>query len=310
MRIQKTCRFPAGAAALAAAWAVALTLLVGCGAAAPDRPQPGGEPGRPVPLTDAERAVTSRAEALLVQTCMKRKGHRYWVAAPLDEEETRSFGYVMDDVAWARAHGYGSRIKQKVFEAKKSDRNLSYRAGLSPRAARMYAADLAGGPGSKMMTVRLPAGGRIRLATGGCEGEAVRKLYGDQEQWFRADRIATNLTPLYVPDLVADQRFKTAQNRWAACMRAAGHPYRTPADIRSALPGAARGRSAAQAYRTEVRLAVAEATCARRTGFGDTLRALETEHSAPVRERYRAEITKRDRLERAALRRAERILNH
>ncbi|MGW2283473.1 hypothetical protein [Streptomyces phaeochromogenes] len=303
---QKTRRFLASASTCVAAFA----LLVGCGAAAPDRPSPEREPARPVPLTDADRAVTSRAEALLVQTCMKRKGHRYWVTAPLDEDETRSFGYVMDDVAWAQAHGYGSRIKQKVLRAKKNDRNLSYRAGLATRAARTYVTDLAGGPGSEIMTVRLPAGGQIRLATGGCEGEAVRKLYGEPERWFRADRIATNLTPLYVPDLVADQRFKTAQSRWAACMRAAGHPYRTPADIRSALPEVTSGLSAAQAYRTEVRLAVAEATCARRTGFGDTLRALEEEHSAPVRERYRAEITERDQLERAALRRAEQILNH
>ncbi|MFF8315687.1 hypothetical protein ACF06V_00820 [Streptomyces bobili] len=302
---QKTRRFLAGTSACAAI----LTLLMGCGAAAPDGPISEKAPARPAPLTDADRAVASQAEALLVRDCMERKGHRYWVAAPLDADETRSFGYVMDDVSWARKHGYGSRIKQKVLTAKKNDRNLSYRASLSGPAARTYVTDLAGGPGSEIMAVRLPAGGQVRLATGGCEGEAVRELYGDQGQWFRADKIATNLTPLYVPELVADRRFKTAQNRWAACMSAAGHPYRTPADIRSALSETTSGRSAAQAYRREVRLAVAEATCARRTGFGDTLRALEEEHSAPVRERYRAEITKRDQLERAALRRAEHIVN-
>lgn len=113
MRSHKTRRFLASASVCVAV----LTLLVGCGAAAPDRSRPEKEPARQVPTTDTDtdRAVTSRAEALLVQTCIQRKGHRYWVAAPLDEEET---------------HSDGSRIKQKDASLTRRLRHAAARGGV------------------------------------------------------------------------------------------------------------------------------------------------------------------------------------
>jgi hypothetical protein len=295
-------RIPSGVAAL-----LALT-LAGCGPveerAAETRP-PAHEAA---PLTEAQLAVIDRAELVLVKKCMARHGQPYWVVPSLSADELRVPGYVLDDVGWARRHGYGGRIQQKALATKQRDRNIAYRAGLSEAETRAYVRALSGGPGSPLLTTPLPGGGKVRAGNGGCEAEARKRLYGDPSAWFRADKTATNLTPLYVPQLVSDERFTQAQRLWAGCMRRAGYSYADPGAIRSALPRLTQGLAPSRAHATEVRLAVAEATCARSTGFAETARRLEREHSAPVRARYARDIATRDRLQRAALTRAERLL--
>ncbi|MFF8017998.1 hypothetical protein [Streptomyces sp. NPDC007929] len=287
------------------ALAVALT---GCGAVA--EPAAGTRPAAPggAPLTEAQLAVIDRAELVLTKKCMARHGHPFWVAASMRADELRAPGYVLDDVGWAHRHGYGGRIQRKALATKRHDRNIAYRAGLSEAEARAYVRALSGGPGSELLTTSLPGGGKVRVGNGGCEAEARKRLYGDPSVWFRVDKVATNLTPLYVPRLLRDEHFTKAQRRWAACMRRAGHSYPDPTAIRAALPRLTQDLDAGRAHATEVRLAVAEATCARETGFAETARRLEREHSAPVRARYARDIATRDRLQRAALARAERLL--
>ncbi|MEU9228052.1 hypothetical protein AB0D40_27215 [Streptomyces massasporeus] len=287
--------------------ALALT-LTGCGPA--EKPAAETRPAAPegASLTEAQLAVIDRAELVLTKKCMARHGHPYWVAPSMRADELRAPGYVLDDVGWARRHGYGGRIQQKALATKRHDRNITYRAGLSEAEARAYVRALSGGPGTPLLTTPLPGGGKVRASNGGCEAEARKRLYGDPSVWFRADKIATNLTPLYVPRLLRDERFTKAQRLWAACMRRAGHSYTDPTAIRSALPRLTQGLDPGRAHTTEVRLAVAEASCARSTGFAETARLLEREHSAPVRARYARDIATRDRLQRAALTRAERLL--
>ncbi|MFI7141348.1 hypothetical protein ACIBQ5_27565 [Streptomyces massasporeus] len=290
---------------------VLLTLalaLTGCGPA--QKPAAEAPPSAPegASLTEAQLAVIDRAELVLTKKCMARHGHPYWVAPSMRADELRAPGYVLDDVGWARRHGYGGGIQQKALAAKRHDRNITYRAGLSEAEARAYVRALSGGPGTPLLTTPLPGGGKVRASNGGCEADAKKRLYGDPSVWFRADKTATNLTPLYVPRLLRDERFTKAQRLWAVCMRRAGHSYPDPTAIRSALPRLTQGLDAGRAHTAEVRLAVAEATCARSTGFAETARRLEREHSAPVRARFARDIATRDRLQRAALTRAERIL--
>ncbi|MER5894476.1 hypothetical protein [Streptomyces sp. NPDC001876] len=42
---------------------------------------------------------------------MNRAGFSYWTGVRLSLEESRSPGYVNDDVGWASEHGYGSHVQ-------------------------------------------------------------------------------------------------------------------------------------------------------------------------------------------------------
>ncbi|MDK1344718.1 hypothetical protein QNO09_15660 [Streptomyces sp. 378] len=163
---------------------------------------------------------------------MKGHGFRFGQRERLTVEEARPVGYVQDDVAWAREHGYGSRIREKTDRARREDPNLRYRAQLaaSRRAAFDTAFDTAldGGRDAKLLSVDVPGGGTIRKRVGGCLAEAQTKLYGELRTWSRADAVAANLRPLYVSDLLKDRRFTEAVAAWEHCMRQSGHAYADP----------------------------------------------------------------------------------
>jgi hypothetical protein len=287
--------------------AAAAAMLTACG------PQ-GTAPAPQVrELNRAEQASVDQAEQLIIQRCMAQRGYRYWVQPALDAEESMAFRQhvVLDDVGWARKHGYGGLIKQRVLAAKKYDPNLAYRNSLPPATRTRYITALGGGTSARIISARLPGGGQIRKAVGGCTGEADKQLYGDVDAWFHANKIATDLSPLYVPKLIRDQRYTGALGAWSACMRrSTGRLYGDPGDIQRDLAKRTAAMSAAKAHPAEVRLAVAEATCARAAALPDTIHRLALIYSEPVRRRYAKEITTHNRLQLAALQQAEKIIGH
>jgi hypothetical protein len=294
---------------MSAVVAVVAAVTTGCtqgtGAPGSTRPAPNDgtrSPGRD--LTDAEQIVVDRAEQLLVKKCMERKGFRYWVGPIAGLADRRGNGYVLDDVAWAKRYGYGRELAEKARKAQENDPNHPYANGL-PEAERIrYSLALEGGPSTGVLSVELPGGGTIGTPRGGCLAAAKGELYGDFPTWFRADKTVSNLTPLYVPDLVKDKRFVHAVAAWSACMREAGHRYADPPELREKRSELTKGLSAAQTRTTEVELAVAEATCATETSLGDTARALEREYRGRLH-RYAEDIATRQRMALAALSRAE-----
>lgn len=259
-------------------------------------------------LTTSEQIQIEQAELLLIKKCMAGHGFRYWVDPPVNAEDRYVFGFVIDDVVWARRHGYGGLIQRDIELAKKNDPNLTYRAGLSTTEQRRYTAALGGSPSVGMLSVEIPSGGTIRTPRGGCQAEAQEDLYGDRETWFRVENIVTNLTPLYVPDLIQDGRFIVALTEWASCMSRRGHLYGSPDEVRSELPQLTGGLSPAEAHTVEVELAVAEAICARESALADTARALEIEYGEEVRGRYAEEVATYRRMQHTALAVAREIL--
>jgi hypothetical protein len=271
----------------------------------------GGGPARvPVPdreLTDTERILLERAEDVLTRQCMRRHGFRYHTATPPTVEERQGTGYVLADVAWAREHGYGTRIRDRWLAAKQRNPNVAYYATLSPADRRRYDRALDGGPDRSRVSVKLPTGGTVTSVMGGCTATANEALYGDRATWFRADKVATNLRPLYVPAIMRDTRFTTALAAWRRCMAARGHRYADPPEIRARLPRLTKDLGPDEAHSFEVRLAVAEATCARRTPLLATARALEDHYRAEAARPYAEDLALHHRLEFRALDRARRI---
>ncbi|MFD0310211.1 hypothetical protein [Streptomyces sp. NPDC127119] len=287
-----------------------LTVLTGC-TSSPVRPTASAVtegPARQLSLTEQGRV--DQAEQRLVQRCMAERGFRYWVFPRVDADTFRAFTYrfVQDDVGWAREHGYGERLRQAFFEAKKRDRNLSYQKGLTPAERERYTTALRGGRDTPMLSARLPSGGTVRSPGGGCMHSARNELYGDAEAFFQADKIATDLSGVYVPKVMRDPRFTRAMKAWSGCMRGmTGDDYADSDVARADVRKQAAGLGASKAHAIEVGVAVADATCARRTSLRGIFSRLDREYGDPVRARYADEIATRNRMKLAALRRADRI---
>ncbi|MGW3567810.1 hypothetical protein ACWDSL_28820 [Streptomyces sp. NPDC000941] len=287
--------------------AVAMTGCTAVATGEPSQPRKTGArtPGRE--LTDAEQVRVERAEEILVKKCMEREGFTYWVGRVPSVPERQSYSYVLDDVGWAEKYGYGTRLQQEAEEARLNDRNIAYENAL-PKAERIrYSKALDGRPSSDVLSAELPGGGTIETPRSGCRADAKGRLYGDFPAWFRVEKTATNLTSLYVPDLVKDKRFLGAVETWSRCMRKEGHDYADPSELRQELPALTKGLSPAKAHTTEVELAVVEATCATETSLGNTLRTLENEYRDKKLKRYRDDIAVHQRMGLAALARAEHI---
>ncbi|MGW0761544.1 hypothetical protein ACWD1Y_34600 [Streptomyces sp. NPDC002814] len=291
----------------------ALTVMTGCtpNPAQPTAPAVTASPARE--LSPAEQGRVDQAEQRLVQRCMAEKGFRYWVFPRVDADTFRAFTYrfIQDDVEWAGEHGYGERLRQAFFKTKNRDRNLSYQKGLTPTERDRYTAALQGGRDTPMLSAPLPSGGTVRSPGGGCMRSARNELYGDAEAFFQADKVATDLTGVYVPKVMRDPRFTGAMKAWSRCMRGmTGGEYADSDAARADVRKQAAGFSASQAHALEADIAVADATCARRTSLRGTLSRLDREYGDPVRERYADEIATRNRMKLAALRRADRIGAH
>ncbi|AYN42854.1 hypothetical protein D9753_32715 [Streptomyces dangxiongensis] len=301
------------ATAMTAAHAVAaglatVLLLGGCGAAtggpAPG-PHPAGSSREPSPR---ETRVLDRAEQVLISRCMAARGWRYEVteAGGASGEGARSFPYAVDDVAWARAHGYGGREERLRTEARRADPNQRYFHRLSP-SARAAARTALMGSSAVGLSVKAPTDMTITASTEGCIADAERTLYGDLEDWFRVKVVTMNLRPVREARVRRDRRYVTAVGRWAACMRAAGRPYADPDESRQAAARYGESLPAAEADAAGTALAVTEATCATGTPLARVSRALDRSYGERLRTQYREELVDRWRFQNAALPMARRL---
>ncbi|MEW2417265.1 hypothetical protein AB0953_26560 [Streptomyces sp. NPDC046866] len=294
-------------AALAAACAAAAVLaLGGCG------PARGGEPAAPAPGVRepgaAEQRVLARAEQVLIGRCMGERGFAYAVTEPPDPqaEGARSFPYGIDDVAWARAHGYGGAEERRAEQARRDDPNQRYFRQLSPdrRAAARTALM---GPSPEGLTAEAPTGMTITASTRGCTAQAQRALYGDLAAWFRVKVVTMNLRPVREARVRKDPRYADAVAQWAACMAAAGRPYPTPDASRQAAAGYREALPPAEADAAEAGLAVVEATCATGTPLARVSRTLDRAYGEELRAQHRQDLALRWRLQLGALPKAQRV---
>ncbi|MEU2898912.1 hypothetical protein ACWC4E_24540 [Streptomyces sp. NPDC001273] len=287
--------------------AVTAVVAAGCSPAA-DGPQADGPqaaaPGKQRDLTYAEQITVERGEEILVGTCMRKHGFRYWTGLIASVADRQGHGYVLTDVAWAKRYGYGRELRERAERARLAHRNTAYARKLTERDLVRYNEALDGTLDKGVVKVELPTGGTVWTPRDGCRAAAMKELYGDLPTWFRAKKTAQSLTALYAPDIVADPRFTRAVHAWAACMREAGHPYATPREIREKRPLITKGMNRDSARATEVRLAVAEATCATGTPLARTARTLERRLRSEKLRPYRDDIATFRRMSLTALARA------
>ncbi|MBS2962961.1 hypothetical protein KGA66_07895 [Actinocrinis puniceicyclus] len=272
----------------------ALLLATGCGTASGTRT---AHPEQPATLSDSDQLA--QAQDVMTGECMRARGFDYTVMPrPAHGTDPLEFPYGLDDVAWARANGYGFAQRAALGAAQHDNPNARYVQRLTSGRRTAYVAAMFGSK-SNQVSVTVPNGDVVVQNTDGCLAAAERRLYGDFVRWFRDQTIAGNLEPAIEPKVFADPRYLAAQRAWSACVRTRGYPAAGPADLES--QAAAAGPEAAR------KIATIDATCDIRTKLAATGRALDIELGAPVRAEYRSVIDDYAALQRAALPRAAAI---
>ncbi|MDG9691304.1 hypothetical protein [Streptomyces mutabilis] len=261
----------------------------------------------PRELTYTEELRLSDAQQRLTARCMAEQGFTHHVYRPLTVEEHHPVGYVQDDIAWAREHGYGSRIQEKADKARLDNPNVAYRKSLPEQRRRDYDTALGGGAEAREVSAEVPAGGTYRKRVGGCVGKAEEQLYGDPEAWFAADKTAAALQAHAMEAVLDDSRFTAAVKRWSQCMRRAGHPYADPGEAREAVRQQTRRLPETKAFETEREIAGTDAACARDTSLREVAEEREAHHLDLLRGEYGDALDTARRIQRDALARAEKI---
>ncbi|MBE8521435.1 hypothetical protein ILP97_28765 [Amycolatopsis sp. H6(2020)] len=270
---------------------------VAAGCVAQPAAQPAAQPVAPVPDTQ----VLHDAEQLVLRDCMARAGFEYRITPPPSVPDQREFPYVVDDVEWARKHGYGSDIQQRLDAVRAEDPNQRYFRSL-PADRRPAAAAAANGTRPIGLTAKDPEGITVTRSDQGCRTEVFRELYGDPQTWFQTSTTVTGLKALRMRRVLADPKFAAALVPWSSCMRAAGYDYPSPADLRARQP------EQPVPFADEQRMAVTEATCAGQSGLAATAKELDAHHEAEVNKQYQAALDTQHRLQQAALPHARELL--
>ncbi|MEU9063889.1 hypothetical protein AB0D13_34795 [Streptomyces sp. NPDC048430] len=257
-------------------------------------------------LTVPEEMKIEYAEYTLVKKCMENNGFKFWTGPVASADARRAGRYVIDDIAWAKKYGYGRAFDEAAEKDRRDHPNVRYPNAL-PRKDRIRYNTALNGDYDDVLRVDLPAGGTIETPREGCWAGARTQLYGDLEAWFKAKKTITSLTPLYVPDILADERMKKTVGAWSHCMKDAGRPFSSPDEIREKRITNTEKMSSEEARAYEAELAVAEATCAVKTNLGKTARRLEREYRSATLKKYRKENSAYQRMGLAALSRARKL---
>jgi hypothetical protein len=217
----------------------------------------------------------------------------------------KRFPYVVDDIGWARRHGYGRDIQRRLDKAAASNPNQTYFTGLSEQQKIRARVALNGDQAQGWLEAEPPMGGTLRHSDDGCTVEAWRRLYGDVAAWFRASSVVMNLDGMQVGHVVQDARYKAKLQSWRECMKARGHTVEGPGKLRDRVL-AYRGPDALERDR---RAAVNEAECAHVSGLARTAHALDRSYAAALRRQYGSDYETVERLRRAALPAARAIVS-
>ncbi|MFI0206008.1 MULTISPECIES: hypothetical protein [Streptomyces] len=260
---------------------------------------PGGDTGERAParaVDAAELDLLHRAGELLVQDCMRARGFSYWPVPRVPHPDFRDFPYGVDDVDWARGHGFGRAIERQLDEQAASGPAGQYVRGLSDGQRDAMGAALLG-PEPTGLEVESPLGGTLSHSDRGCVTESWRTLYGDVKAWYRSSETANQLAAVRTGRVNQDPAFGKALAAWSACVAGRGFPAGHPVRQREEQLA----RTGPQAEAQDVPMAVAQAECARSTGFADTAQDLHARLSDRIRAENRAAFDAMRRMQVAAL---------
>lgn len=256
---------------------------------------------RPVAATNDE--LLHRASERLIAGCMARHGFAYAEQPPPSSSEP-DFRYVLDDVGWARKHGYGTLLGRPGAWDK--DANAGNLEKLAPERQRAWQRTLLGS--GRQLVADLPGLGRVAAPDNGCTAEARGTLYGDLAGWYRVRRIVDHLGSYTAGQVVVASEYRIGLAAWARCVRERGYAASSPPELRELVARQAPESFAEPARAREIAAAETEAECATSTGFAQTIGALERSYRPQIERRFARELDALKSFERNAIPRARQTL--
>jgi hypothetical protein len=249
-------------------------------------------------LSSPEQRLLYQAQQLLIASCMRNHGFRYWAVPWGSLQPTNEpLPYLLPSASWARLHGFG--VDQGP------DPNAAYVSRLLAARLTSYQAALFGfDTASAQVTVTIPQGGVVGHSTAGCQASAEAELYGNFRSWFRASTIVSNLIAWLHAQIADSPIYQRHLRSWITCAKAAGYDWSSPL----AAAVIFQSREAAQPSAQEIRAAVQSATCAASSRLIAIASEIGTSRAAIVEVRYGSEVNAYRQLEERALRVARTVL--
>ncbi|MFE5808507.1 hypothetical protein [Streptomyces sp. NPDC056491] len=244
----------------------------------------------------SELDLLHTAGELLVRDCMRAQGFSYWPVPRVPHPDLRDFPYGVDDVDWARSHGFGRGIERLLDEEAVSGPAGQYERGLSAGQRDARGAALLG-PDARGLEVESPLGGTLGHSDRGCVTESWRQLYGDVRLWYRSSETVNQLAAVRTGRVNQDPAFGKALAAWSECVGRRGHPAGHPVRQREEQLA----RTGPEAEAQDVPMATAQAECARSSGLADTAQDLHRRLSDKIRSDNRAAFDAMRRMQVAAL---------
>ncbi|WP_326883909.1 hypothetical protein [Actinocrinis sp.] len=262
-----------------------------------------GTAAGPRSVSAADADVLYQAEQLMVRDCMARQGFTYFPVPRVPVPGDRQFPYVVDDVAWASAHGYGRDLQSEIEQQAAGSPGARYEHSLTPQRLQQFGQALYG-TRDAVMTVPNLLGGTLGHDANGCAAQVWQQLYGNSSAWFAASETVQESAAIREGDVQRSAPFQQALPRWSACMRGRGLTAASPAQSRSQRLAS----HEPNAEQLDVRAAVAEAQCAQSTGLATLADHLDATYAATVYQQFKAQFDTMYALQVAALPRARSVV--
>jgi hypothetical protein len=278
--------------------AAVIAVTAACAAGSSGRPAPATTDGLRIHGTWADHRTLLRAEEQLVSACMTAHGKAYQSATPPEHQPPTWDAFLQwqpigpgDDVDKARREGYGP------VPPGPTGGNDSYVNSLPPPDKTEWNRAMYGDDTEQVEVMAL--GGTFTRPSGGCYGDAQRRLYGELKPWYAAELTVDSFGGATGERVTEDPQYTSVQSSWSSCMVGKGYRFGSPVAAQSSVENAPQQQ--------EIAVAVAAAECDRRVGYSTASRQLWDKYVRQMIHRYEAQLVDYQRIHSDAVGRARRI---
>ncbi|MDR2986582.1 MAG: hypothetical protein LBV34_17260 [Nocardiopsaceae bacterium] len=139
------------------------------------------------------------------------------------------------------------------------------------------------------------------ISSGGCAGDAKRRLYGTVVNWYLTTSGHDELIAILLNAVTTDPAFTAVAGRWSSCMADHGYSYSNPEDLWNTLADQLDKKHTAAMRNLEIKVALADYRCAKTVALLPTVRSLQARHARYFPKAYAGALATMTRLDARAL---------
>ncbi len=212
------------------------------------------------------------AQQRLVAECMHSHGLQYLVTDPGPEPTAGTVTAEAIGGGRPATYGIAAELSAQGNGGNTIPAQDQYVRHLPLAQQGRYEQALGGSPNA-LQTLRLASGIEVQYRTGGCVGQARRRLFGSVETALRDSMVPQDVGQTFDTFLLSEATYHSALSSWQRCMAGAGWSYTNPRAAIKALGSlSAQGTSLKRLSARETVVAMADSRCDKRSHLRDTRR--------------------------------------